>query len=95
MGKKNSDAGKREASIRPAASVMWDELPAHIGGQRLSTTDVDEQRASSTRGLEHRGRQVFARIGYGLAGAHADTHDHHAIVRQADLSCSCIRHPIG
>jgi len=32
MGKKNSDAGKREASIRPAASVMWDELPAHIGG---------------------------------------------------------------
>jgi len=32
MGKKNSDAGKRKASIRPAASVMWDELPAHIGG---------------------------------------------------------------
>jgi len=32
MGKKNSDAAKRKASIRPAASVMWDELPAHIGG---------------------------------------------------------------
>ena len=32
MGKKNADAGKRKASIRPAASVMWDELPAHIGG---------------------------------------------------------------
>ena len=32
MGKRNSNAGKRKAAIRPAASVMWDELPAHIGG---------------------------------------------------------------
>ena len=32
MGKKNADAGNRKAAIRSAASVMWDELPAHIGG---------------------------------------------------------------
>ena len=32
MGKKDAGAGNRKAAIRAAASVMWDELPAHIGG---------------------------------------------------------------
>ena len=32
MAKKNGGAVKRKPAIRAAASVMWSELPAHIGG---------------------------------------------------------------
>jgi mannose-6-phosphate isomerase-like protein (cupin superfamily) len=32
MGAKNNVASKRKPAIRAAASVMWEEPPAHIGG---------------------------------------------------------------
>ena len=32
MNRKNGAAARRKAAIRAAASVMWDEMPAHIGG---------------------------------------------------------------
>jgi len=32
MNRNNNPATRRKAAIRPAASVMWGEMPAHIGG---------------------------------------------------------------